>query len=126
MEIVDFHRPTGPNGTHPALFEWIWNFFNSNRNFTPPVYLQHEGHSRTIIGIEKTSRQQFRLLIFDPSQRRNRMLELNQGKSGLGIVRRNVSDLTKEQFQLVVVRGVIENEQEYERCKTGFVVTKVP
>lgn len=35
----------------------------------PPIYLQHRGHSLTIIGIEKQRDKGFNLLVFDPSFR---------------------------------------------------------
>lgn len=49
--IVDFHKATGPLGTHPRLFEWILNYYSSEREggpkvvctSKPPIYLQHQG-----------------------------------------------------------------------------------
>ncbi|XP_026943742.1 zinc finger-containing ubiquitin peptidase 1 isoform X2 [Sagmatias obliquidens] len=49
--IIDFHKSTGPLGTHPRLFEWILSYYSSEREgspkvlFTskPPIYLQHQG-----------------------------------------------------------------------------------
>uniref|UniRef100_A0A8C5KY49 Zinc finger-containing ubiquitin peptidase 1 n=1 Tax=Jaculus jaculus TaxID=51337 RepID=A0A8C5KY49_JACJA len=49
--IIDFHKSTGPLDTHPCLFEWILNYYSSEREgnskvictFKPPVYLQHQG-----------------------------------------------------------------------------------
>lgn len=35
-------------------------------SFIPPLYLQHDGHSRTIVGVEKRGNQ-INLLLFDPS-----------------------------------------------------------
>ena len=63
--LIDFHTPSGPAGTHPALFEWVRDYFGkpattalrlralgSNDMKTenimtkkPPLYLQHEGTS---------------------------------------------------------------------------------
>lgn len=59
--IVDFHKSTGPLGTHPRLFEWILSYYASEREGSPkavctskpPIYLQHQGHSRTVVGIEE-------------------------------------------------------------------------
>lgn len=42
-QLVDFHRPTGPSGTHPDLFRWVLKYFEQSRDFTPPLYLQHQG-----------------------------------------------------------------------------------
>lgn len=49
--IIDFHKSTGPSGTHPRLFEWILNYYSSETEGAPkvvctskpPVYLQHQG-----------------------------------------------------------------------------------
>jgi hypothetical protein len=156
--VVDFFRATGPDGTHPELLNWVWNYFSAyysspssppcpdksnhtnttldsfflqpssssssssssappslyststipsgaharpERNtrllsdvaknlessqrthmgrrpsggssssspslysstFVPPIFLQHEGHSRTIVGIEKRKNGTLHLLI---------------------------------------------------------------
>ena len=42
-ELVDFHKPTGPSGTHPLLFEWVKSYFTSP-GFKPPLYFQHQGN----------------------------------------------------------------------------------
>ncbi|KAJ2496931.1 hypothetical protein GGH96_005476 [Coemansia sp. RSA 1972] len=69
--IVDFHRATGANGTHPALFAWIVEYFTSGskdeRGFTNkhPLYLQHQGHSRTVVGVE-LGEKDVCVLVFDP------------------------------------------------------------
>lgn len=46
-QLVDFHRPTGPGGTHPDLFKWVLNYFENSvgGEFTPPLYLQHQGNN---------------------------------------------------------------------------------
>ncbi|KAI9504759.1 hypothetical protein GGI25_002887 [Coemansia spiralis] len=83
--IVDFHCPTAPDGTHPALFNWVVEYFTdaSDENSDPtlirdvpgnkttrfvakhPLYLQHHGHSRTIVGVELAANAT-NLLVFDP------------------------------------------------------------
>ncbi|KAF9165414.1 hypothetical protein DFQ26_000159 [Actinomortierella ambigua] len=110
-QILDFHQPTGPNHTHPALFQAVLQYFqsssdvelrppsssssssssyNSNRSGSshagqglgggrrtaavvqtrkPPLYLQHQGHSRTIVGIEVVRPGVYTLLVFDPSRK---------------------------------------------------------
>jgi hypothetical protein len=72
VEIVDFHRPTGEGGTHPLLFDWVWNYFSglaagSGSPCRPPLYLQHQGHSQTIVGAERSKNGTLKLLILDPS-----------------------------------------------------------
>ena len=42
--LIDFHAPSGQNGTHPCLFEWVKDYFeDSNTPLKPPLYLQHQG-----------------------------------------------------------------------------------
>lgn len=67
-QLVDFHRPTALNGCHPDLFNYVLRYFEQPRSHTPPLYLQHQGHSRTIVGIEQKS-SGLTLLILDPSHR---------------------------------------------------------
>lgn len=90
--MYDFHRPTGPDGTHPALMEWAFQWFNcpfkakrrslstsSAHSFTtaeseavvttdcPPVFLQHRGHSVLLVGVEISNTGEKYLLVFDPN-----------------------------------------------------------
>nr|BAM64846.1 hypothetical protein [Beta vulgaris] len=66
---------------YQALIDWVWDYFSK---YEPkesrqrrvvvtnkmPLYFQHQGHSRTIIGIqakhEKNGRKQYNLLVLDP------------------------------------------------------------
>ncbi|KAG0273783.1 hypothetical protein BGZ95_010399 [Linnemannia exigua] len=94
--ILDFHMPSGPNGTHPAMFAAVYNYFcspdwsplsapwsirvddlqrqNGNdsrivQTAKPPLYMQHQGHSRTIVGIEILKEDRgMNLLVFDPGR----------------------------------------------------------
>ncbi|KAF9978314.1 hypothetical protein BGZ73_002905 [Actinomortierella ambigua] len=125
-QILDFHQPTGPNDTHPALFEAVLQYFQSPADTElqppipaelmvygshgkedgrmgdttitaataaavaaataktasagrarrtviqtrkPPLYLQHQGHSRTIVGIEVLRPGLYTLLVFDPGRK---------------------------------------------------------
>ncbi|KAG0191879.1 hypothetical protein DFQ28_010740 [Apophysomyces sp. BC1034] len=94
--IIDFHQRSGPNNSHDALFDWIQSYFEStekekekpqvDRNALdllmessrkklvhitdrPPLYLQHSGHSRTVIGIELLKDGNRNLIMFDPGRR---------------------------------------------------------
>ena len=35
----------------------------------PPLYFQHAGHSRTIVGIEHTASKKVNFILFDPSRK---------------------------------------------------------
>ncbi|KAJ1989112.1 hypothetical protein GGI04_006052 [Coemansia thaxteri] len=90
--IVDFHCPTAPDRSHPALFSWIIEYFTAAPppallagdqaddslageaagsggavRFAArhPLYLQHQGHSRTVVGVELADDATY-LLVFDP------------------------------------------------------------
>ena len=44
-ELIDFYIPTGHNkdSTHPRLFQWVKDYFKSDKGYKPPLYLQHQG-----------------------------------------------------------------------------------
>ncbi|KAG0320607.1 hypothetical protein BGZ99_004405 [Dissophora globulifera] len=92
--ILDFHSPTGLNGTHPAMLSAVYNYFRTPawsplaappslsissydqpdleqriiQTAKPPLYMQHQGHSRTIIGVELLQSGELNLLVFDPGR----------------------------------------------------------
>ncbi|KAH9816792.1 peptidase family C78-domain-containing protein [Melampsora americana] len=86
--VIDFPNPTGPKGTHLGLTNWVRAYFNetsvSSNNVANgsasghassiintdkmPLYLQHAGHSRTIVGFETDDQGNENLLIFDPAK----------------------------------------------------------
>jgi hypothetical protein len=68
---------------------------NNNTSFIPPVYLQHQGHSRTIIGYERKIDGMYNLLILDPSSTN---LENAIRSSNLSMLRRSVESLNKPQY----------------------------
>ena len=82
-QVVDFQL-SSPAHNHQAMLDWVWEHFQSRTlspsssstssssssspcpaRFVPPLYLQHQGHSRTIVGVVRT-RGVIRLLILDP------------------------------------------------------------
>ncbi|KAI0840189.1 DUF1671-domain-containing protein [Hypoxylon sp. FL0890] len=79
-EAASFFNPLDDKQSRKAeneLYNYVENYFASApgvdqqskvRNTTlPPIYLQHRGHSVTIIGIERTVKGGRNLLVFDPS-----------------------------------------------------------
>ncbi|XP_054425842.1 zinc finger-containing ubiquitin peptidase 1 isoform X1 [Pteronotus mesoamericanus] len=128
--IVDFHKSTGPLGTHPRLFEWILNYYSSEREggpkvvgtSKPPIYLQHQGHSRTVIGIEERKNRTLCLLIFDPgcpSREMQKLLKQDMEASSLKQLRKCVGNLKHKQYQIVAAEGVLTAEEKIvESCKT--------
>nr|XP_041571066.1 zinc finger-containing ubiquitin peptidase 1 isoform X2 [Taeniopygia guttata] len=138
-QIIDFHKPTGPMGTHPRLFEWILRYYSTDNEggakvvctSKPPIYLQHQGHSRTVVGIEEKKNKSLCLLLFDPgcsSQQMQKLLRQNCDGTGLRLLRKFVGSLKEKQYQIVAVDGVLSLEEKAARCRASQVLTseKIP
>ncbi|XP_045150465.1 zinc finger-containing ubiquitin peptidase 1 isoform X2 [Echinops telfairi] len=121
--IIDFHKSTGPLGTHPRLFEWILNYYSLEREGNPkvvctskpPIYLQHQGHSRTVIGIEERKNRTLCLLILDPgcpSREMQKLLKQDAEANSLKQLRKFVGNLKHQQYQIVAVEGVLSPEEK--------------
>ncbi|CAD5121215.1 unnamed protein product [Dimorphilus gyrociliatus] len=117
--LIDVHCKSKTTGTHSHIFDWVQNYFNSpDAKF--PLYLQHQGHSRTIVGIEH-GQNGLNLLIFDPSCSKELCGRYCRGECNESITwklfRRSLKTFFKEQYQIVAVKGIIKTEAEYERSK---------
>ncbi|XP_055118223.2 zinc finger-containing ubiquitin peptidase 1 isoform X1 [Symphalangus syndactylus] len=137
--IVDFHKSTGPLGTHPRLFEWILNYYSSEGEGSPkvvctskpPIYLQHQGHSRTVIGIEEKKNRTLCLLIFDPgcpSREMQKLLKQDIEASSLKQLRKSMGNLKHKQYQILAVEGALSPEEKVTRRQASQVFTaeKIP
>ncbi|KAL6467441.1 hypothetical protein MHYP_G00231180 [Metynnis hypsauchen] len=128
--IVDFHQPTGPGNTHPRLFEWVKNYFSLHcsrgsrlpprvvKTNLPPIYLQHQGHSRTIVGIEERKNGSVCALLLDPgcsSGDMKKLLNSNTAAAFLSRMRKFPGHLKHKQYQVVVVEGVLTPEEKQDR-----------
>ncbi|KAI3996767.1 hypothetical protein MKX01_041067 [Papaver californicum] len=121
---------------HDVLVDWIWNYFadeefsrlNNHQRVTvskkTPLYFQHQGHSRTIIGIQlkqpqRGSSKQYTLLILDPGHK-TKALEwsLKQNFGWQKLIKRGVHTLKKPQYQLCYIDQVIAHGKETEQLKT--------
>ncbi|XP_012985905.2 zinc finger-containing ubiquitin peptidase 1 [Melopsittacus undulatus] len=138
-QIIDFHKPTSPTGTHPRLFEWVLHYYSADNGSgakvvctsKPPIYLQHEGHSRTVVGIEEKKNKTLCLLLFDPgcpSQEMQKLLEQNSVGTSLKLLRKYLGSLKEKQYQIVAVDGVLVLEEKAARCHASQVLTseKIP
>lgn len=113
--LIEF-RTTGPSGFHQHMFEWLLQHFRSrsSENFLCPVYLQHEGHSQCVVGIDEKLRQ---VLLFDPSLSTKRIQDLIKSRNHHALLTHlshPVETFNEEQYQMVVVQGIMTNEQEFE------------
>ncbi|KAI3997804.1 hypothetical protein MKX01_007691 [Papaver californicum] len=121
---------------HDVLVDWVWNYFadeefsrlDNHQRVTvskkTPLYFQHEGHSRTIIGIQckqpqHGSSKQYTLLILDPGHKTKALewsLKRNFGWQKL--IKRGVHTLKKPQYQLCYTDHGIAHGKETEQLKT--------
>lgn len=125
-KLLDFHSPSDPKGTHPKLFQWVKEYFQQPTLFKPPLYLQHQGHSRTIVGVEQLSDQSLRLLIFDPSTSKKQMQQFLSviNPTVMKTIRRTECGLRSKQYQIVAIDGLVEDKEydEYKILKSEPVV----
>ncbi|XP_055919660.1 zinc finger-containing ubiquitin peptidase 1-like [Eupeodes corollae] len=115
-QLIDFHRPTSQDGRHPELFNWVQEYFEQRRVHTPPLYLQHQGHSRTIVGIEQRATG-LTLLVLDPSHGPRQVAALGSSQDSLRLIRRGPFAMRAPQYQVVAVRGLIKTEEQYQASK---------
>ncbi|XP_037639495.1 zinc finger-containing ubiquitin peptidase 1 [Sebastes umbrosus] len=123
--IIDFHQPTGPGDTHPRLFEWVKQYFQSSRGSRlppriihtslPPLYLQHQGHSRSIVGLEQKKNGSLCLLLLDPGTSASdtrKLLSRDTVSPAVRHVRKFPGSLKHKQYQVVAVQGVLSAEEK--------------
>lgn len=84
------------------------------------MYWQHEGHSRTIIGIERRivgtgvhQRTETKLLVLDPSHTSAQLTAaLESGRDWARMIKRGVHTLRHPQYQLLYVGAGLADEEE--------------
>ncbi|XP_046732838.1 zinc finger-containing ubiquitin peptidase 1 isoform X2 [Silurus meridionalis] len=141
--IIDFHQPTGPGDTHPRLFQWVKNYFSFLtttggrvppkvvKTNLPPIYLQHQGHSRSIVGLEERRNGSICMLLFDPGcspADMRKILGPNTSSNHLNRLRKFPTHLKHQQYQVVVVEGVLSKEEKQERVVSSrtFHAERIP
>lgn len=124
--IIDFHQPTGCRNTHPQLFDWVKQYFSQPSKSSrlsprliqtclPPLYLQHQGHSRTVVGLEQRKNGSLCLLLLDPgcsSFDIRKLLIKDKCVTAIQFVRKFPRSLKHKQYQLVAVQGVLSPEEK--------------
>ncbi|KAI3471290.1 hypothetical protein Pfo_027953 [Paulownia fortunei] len=118
---------------HQVLIEWVWNYFSSNNasksgnhvvlSEKAPLYFQHDGHSRIIVGIQakhqRNGMQQYNLLIFDPAAKTRALEKSLREKVGWQkLIKRGVHTLKKPLYQLCFIDPGIAHGEELEKLKT--------
>ncbi|XP_016131164.1 zinc finger with UFM1-specific peptidase domain protein-like isoform X1 [Sinocyclocheilus grahami] len=129
-QIMDFHKPTGPGDTHPRLFEWVKQYFSHSasrgarlppkivQTTLPPIYLQHQGHSRSIVGVEEKVNGNICLLLFDPGcvpREMRKVLSQDTAANVVRRVRKFPGSLKHRQYQVVAVEGLLMPEEKQSR-----------
>ncbi|KFK27748.1 hypothetical protein AALP_AA8G424000 [Arabis alpina] len=114
------------------LMEWVWNYFLDNRlNVSSgvhitrkgPLYFQHEGHSRTIVGIQRrlqgaTFTPQYNLLILDPADfTKDIEKALVEKKGWERYLKRGAHTLQCPEYQMLYVDNGIAVGEELEQLK---------
>ncbi|RZR86154.1 hypothetical protein BHM03_00013303 [Ensete ventricosum] len=122
-------------GPSAFLVDWVWKYFACEFNSRldgsksvlisekTPLYFQHDGHSRTIVGIQMqkgkcASEHHYSLLVLDPAHRTaalERSLADNNGWQKL--IKRGIDSLKKPQYQLCYVDPGIARGVEMEQLK---------
>mmetsp|Transcript_5073 Transcript_5073/g.8161 ORF Transcript_5073/g.8161 Transcript_5073/m.8161 type:complete len:541 (+) Transcript_5073:169-1791(+) len=115
-EIVDFK--SGMHEGERDMVHWACKYFEEGRqsdvprtagsmalfnSHRPPLYLQHDGHSRTVVGTLQQG-DLCQLLVFDPSQYGPAMLNsLKSGKDWQRRIKRGAKTFTRPEFQILYV-----------------------
>lgn len=131
----------GKSNNHQVLVDWVWNYFVGEKNAhskasleqfqervitsqRTPLYFQHNGHSRTIVGIQRRRKsgsakdEEAILLVLDPAQRTEELARALRGNSGWQkLVKRGVHTLRKPEYQLCYVDPGIAYGKELEQLK---------
>ncbi|CAG9817600.1 unnamed protein product [Phaedon cochleariae] len=121
-QLVDFHQPTGAAGSHPELFSWVLKYFENSvgGEFTPPLYLQHQGHSRTIMGVEVHRDGSTTLLVLDPSHSPRQMALLGDAQGAavaLRLLRKSEAAMKARQYQIMAAVGTVDSDYQYQQSK---------
>ncbi|CAG9467235.1 unnamed protein product [Pedinophyceae sp. YPF-701] len=104
---------------HGALVRWVWRHF-AGRGVgegggggvrvvdRPPLYFQHQGHSRTIVGVERPggkTADDINLLVLDPQCHPSTLCEaLRRGTGWQRLIKRSGATLRSKEYQLMTVR----------------------
>lgn len=111
-QLIDFHRPTSDDGCHPELFNWVLKYFQESKERLP-LWLQRQGHSQLIIGIEQSG-SDLTLLVLDSYQSPQQIVALSESANSLEIFRYGLSALRADQYQIIAVEGLFKNDNEKE------------
>ncbi|MCD9645586.1 hypothetical protein HAX54_034602 [Datura stramonium] len=129
---ISYDVKAKPN-VQQALIDWVWNYFSDNKSRKSgnhgilvsekaPLYFQHDGHSRTIVGIQikcqRNGSMQYNLLLLDPGHTTESLAKSLKGNSGWQkLIKRGVHTLKKPLYQLCFLDPGIASGEEIENLK---------
>jgi len=137
------------------ILDWVWKYLDPENHpsknnariykdvnilpehqwpedYMPPLYFQHQGHSRSIIGMEKGVKKKLNegegmdfkeepfsnLLIFDPDHIGSSVKQALQKREGWEqLLKRGQDTLTKDTYQIVYIQPGIMTSEEKENSK---------
>eukprot|EP00026_Physarum_polycephalum_P002484 Phypoly_transcript_02491.p1 GENE.Phypoly_transcript_02491~~Phypoly_transcript_02491.p1 ORF type:complete len:555 (+),score=88.96 Phypoly_transcript_02491:25-1689(+) len=102
---------------------------SSGKNAMPcgPLYFQHQGHSRTIIGAEKHKTGKYYVLVLDPSVSEGAMTRAleDQNLTALKILRLPQEYFRHKRYQIARVTGIMGTEEQQKSKYVSSVSTIV-
>ncbi|KAI4473146.1 hypothetical protein M0804_015465 [Polistes exclamans] len=82
-----------------------------------------EGHSRTIIGVERLRDGSITMLVLDPSHSPSQMAQFNSTSSAPGamrLVRKSTAAMKAKQYQIATVTSIMDTEESYQQSKVLY------
>ena len=113
-EIVDFSIYQGDSSKQlgDRLISWIKTYFEyckKNGGLIFPLYFQHDGHSRTIVGYEETQ-VKTNILIFDPCSNgktmKQKLINYTNNEPAAGwqvMMKRGLHTMVNKEYQIVFI-----------------------
>lgn len=125
--VADFDFTSGLCDLN-TMIQVIWEYFSCRCNakssestahttsFIVPLYLQHQGHSRLILGAEKWVSGEIKLLILDPQMRRAIQFHQREGDEAnilrQGITTHGLNSKSKYQVAYLAQNNLYKEERE--------------
>ncbi|CAK8567738.1 unnamed protein product [Lathyrus sativus] len=131
---VDNTDDKASSEAYQVLMDFVWNYFSDENTVQfglqhvvisekTPLYFQHDGHSRTIVGVQAKYQQDgvltYNLLVLDPAHSTIALERSLKKKIGWKkLIRKGRNTLKKPQYQLCYVDPGIACEEEMEKLMT--------
>lgn len=103
--VIDFDQLCLSLPIQKVLGQWIINYFDKlhDSSCVPPLYLQWEGHSVTVVGYER-KQEVVSILHFDPANNPSRILSALELKKGWQkYIKRGIQTFKQDKYQIVCI-----------------------